>query len=204
VLHALSFRIDFDLVTIYLISHAHTVQDRLQQPSQWHLSERGVAQAAELALQSWWQTVDLVVVSSEAKTRQTVDPAVAIYGVPVWVDYRFDELRRVGWFENYTLQVAEVFSSPERSINGWEPANQALSRTLQAAQGLTSHWYGKTVVVVGHGLSLSLLRASLLGYFTVRLEDWQQLGFAAVAVVSGDGERLLSDFAIGQNDIERG
>ena len=49
-------------------------------------------------------------------------------------------------------------------------------------------------LLVGHGLTLSLYRAYLLGYPTVRFEDWQRLGFAAVALVDPVVDQLLQDF----------
>jgi broad specificity phosphatase PhoE len=181
---------------LYLIRHAHTLQDRNTDSNQWRLSERGVAQAQQLAQQPFWQAVTQLVLSSEPKTRLTVEPLLAQRPLPVLVDRRFDELRRGGWIsaEQYLAQVQQAFAHPYQAVSDWESADQALQRVRSGIEALVQRFPTATLALVGHGLTLSLYRADLLGQRTVHFADWQQLPFAAVALVDPVRGQLLQDF----------
>lgn len=183
---------------VYLITHVATTQQRALDADQWGLADEGRAQAAKLALAPFWQSIDQVVVSSEPKTRLSVADVVAQRGLPVWVDSRLDELRRGGWVENYGAHVAQVFARPDEPHGGWEPARRALARVLAAMQDIERRFRDQEVAVVGHGLTLSLLRAHYLGEARVCYEAWARLSFGAVAAVELPGGRWVQDFALEQ------
>lgn len=191
---------------LYLITHAHTRQQKETDAAGWELSPQGAAQAAGLARLPFWAGVDRVVVSSEAKTRLTVGPLLAAHRLPLTVDGRFDELRRGGWVEAYAAQVAAAFAQPEQPAGEWEPAAAALTRFLEGIHALRDAFPQETIALVGHGLTLSLFRAHLLGKERVDLADWQRLSFCAVAEVAWPGLALRSDFATppGVPSIPRG
>ncbi|MCB0162357.1 MAG: histidine phosphatase family protein, partial [Caldilineaceae bacterium] len=93
------------MTRLYLITHAHTAADPAADARLWRLSPTGVDQAARLAAAPWWDDVDAIVLSSEAKTRLTVAPLLAQRDLPVVIDARFDELKRGGWCDDYAGQV---------------------------------------------------------------------------------------------------
>ncbi len=179
---------------LYLIRHAQTKQERQQESNQWHLSEQGCQQAGALAQESFWSHVDLIVVSSEPKTRLTIEPVVAAWGIPVVEDARFDEVYRGGWINDYAAQVRRFFATPEQSAEPWESAADALDRFLGGLASLQEAYGNQTLALVGHGLILSLYRAYLLGQPAVHFADWQRLAFAAVALVNPTKRLLLKDF----------
>lgn len=181
---------------VYLITHAATTQQRTLDADQWGLSDEGRAQAAKLAAAPFWERVGQVVVSSEPKTRLTVADVVARRGLPVWVDSRLDELRRGGWVENYGAHVAQAFANPDEAHGEWEPARYALARVLAAMQAIQQRFKGQNVAVVGHGLTLSLLRAHYLGQAHVDYEAWSRLAFGAVAAVELPSGRWVQDFPL--------
>jgi len=158
------------------------------------LACRHMQQAGLLAKLTLWQTVDRIIVSSEPKTLLTVALVQAQHNLPVTVDTRFDELHRPGWVEDYATQTRYAFAEPTQSIGVWEPAATALARFQAGVADLCIQFAGATLALVGHGLTLSLYRAHLLGYPAVRFEDWQRLGFAAVALVDPVADQLLQDF----------
>ncbi len=80
---------------LVLITHAHTAAIPAADADAWGLSPTGAAQAAVLARAAFWAEVAQIVVSSEPKARLTVEPVVQERRLPVWVDCRFDELRRI-------------------------------------------------------------------------------------------------------------
>lgn len=183
------------MTTLYLITHAHTTQVRDVDATSWTLSETGRAQAERLSEEPFWSQVTRAALSSEPKTRLTLEPVLRRRPISVMVDARFDELRRTPkWTEDYVQRVAEVFATPKQSIGGWEPAADALTRFLSGIEALHRKFKGQTVALVGHGLTLSLYRAHLLGQDHVDIHAWRSLSFAAVARVDLEAKRLVADF----------
>jgi broad specificity phosphatase PhoE len=184
-------------VFAYLVAHAHTQPVPDRDARTWGLSDLGRMQAAVLAREPFWDAVDFVAVSSEPKTRLTLEPALAGREVELLVDERLDELRRPTWLDTpalYRARVAQAFAAPEQPAGDWEPAATALARFLAAIEALSARFAGRTGVVVGHGLTLSLYRADLRGQPAPTLADWQRLDFAAVAEVDVARGALLADF----------
>lgn len=184
---------------IYLITHAHTEQLPSVAADAWRLSARGIEQAALLAKASIWEEIDRVVVSSEPKTLLTVAEIVAQRYLPVWIDSRFDELRRSGWTENYAAQVAAAFAEPSRSIAGWEAVVAVRQRAVSGLADLEQRFGGETLALVGHGLCLSIIRAEILGNPRVDFAAWQRLAFASYASIVLNPPTLLEDFPISAN-----
>jgi broad specificity phosphatase PhoE len=186
-------------VIVYLMTHAHTRQVPHLASREWELSDTGLAQAAALADAPFWPDVGPVVVSSEPKTRLTVEPAVARYGLPVYVDTRFDELRRGGWIEDYAATVRAALANPEESIAGWESALAAQQRALAGLADLETRFGAQAVeiVICGHGISLSLVRAWFQGRSHVDADEWQRLPFGAWAAIDTTKRCVVQDFELG-------
>lgn len=180
---------------LYVITHAHTRADARRPASLWELSAVGRRQAEALAQAPFWQGVDRILLSQEAKTRLTVEPLLARRPLPVTVDSRFDELARgEAWVSDYADQVAQAFAEPNQSVAGWEPASQARDRFLAGVRHACERFAGQVLALVGHGLTLSLYRAHLLGRSRVQMDDWRNLAFASVAQVDPVKNVLLADF----------
>ncbi|MBX3009900.1 MAG: histidine phosphatase family protein [Caldilineaceae bacterium] len=188
---------------LFLITHAHTQIQQAHDARQWVLSDAGQQQAALLATLPFWRELDQIVLSSEAKTRLTVAAVLAQYKLPVMVDPRFDELKRPGWTEDYAAQVQRAFAEPTQPAGEWEAASVALARFRAGITALCQQFAGATIALVGHGLTLSLYRADLLGYSQVRFADWQQLSFAAVALVDPVAGLLQQDFQAVAGHVSR-
>ena len=189
---------------LYLITHAHTQVDTTQAAVHWSLSPLGQAQAETLATMPWWAQVDRIVLSSEAKTRLTVAPLLASRALPVAVDARFDELQRPGWTQDYVAQVHQAFAEPNQRAGAWETAADALARFRAGIADLCQLYGAETLALVGHGLTLSLYRAHLLGRPQVDLAEWRTLSFAAVALADPNQRQLLQDFQPVAGQLARG
>ena len=183
---------------IFLITHAHTQQQPMFDARLWQLSSRGADQAEALAAAPFWAEVAAIVCSSEPKTRLTVAPLLRERLLPVYSDARFDEVHRSGWTDDYAGCVRAFFAAPEQCPPGWESAVAAQERFLAGIDDLIEPHSAQTVALVGHGLTLSLYRAWLLGQAQVRFADWQGLGFGAVALADPKARRLLADFTGGE------
>jgi broad specificity phosphatase PhoE len=189
---------------LYLITHAHTQLAPEVDSRSWQLSSQGSRQAELLAQQPFWREVQRIVLSSEPKTRLTVEPLLVRRAMPVVEDARFDELHRPGWVEEYNARVRHAFAYPEESAGEWEPAASALARFLAGIGALCTAFPTETLALVGHGLTLSLYRAHLLGRTHVDYEEWRQLSFAAVALVDPLAQRLIEDFTAVAGQMARG
>lgn len=192
---------------LFLITHAHTQQKRGADSTRWDLSPAGYEQAAALTRLPFWDGVERIVVSSEPKTRLTVAPVLAERRLPMTVDPRYDELHRGSeWIGDYGVRVAEVFANPDRSVGGWESANDALARFLEGIHALADAFPNETIALVGHGLTFSLFRAHLLEQAQVNFTDWQRFSFCALAAVEWPGLKLAQDFQPipGASQIDRG
>lgn len=179
---------------LYLVTHAQTEAMPTVDARTWSLSAAGNRQAALLAQQPFWATVDSVFLSSEPKTRLTIEPALSRHPLPVTVDARLDELHRPGWVADYRARVEQAFAAPDQPAGDWEPASVALARVLAAIAALCPGHADTTSVLVGHGLTLSLYRAHLLGQSHVAIDDWRRLPFAAVALADPVAGSWLQDF----------
>ncbi|HXF59969.1 MAG TPA: histidine phosphatase family protein [Caldilineaceae bacterium] len=188
---------------LYLITHLATEPQPGRSSDMWQLSAEGREQAAALRAAPFWARVEQIAVSAEPKTLLSIAPVVEARGLPVWVDCRFDELRRGGWVADYAAQVAEALARPTEPVGGWEPAAHALRRVLGGLDDLQQRFAPKTVALVGHGLTLSLLRAHWLGYERVRLEEWARLRFGAVALVELPAGRIVEDFPLAGAPVRR-
>jgi broad specificity phosphatase PhoE len=181
---------------LVLITHAHTEQAPGVAADEWTLSARGLEQASALANAPFWEEVERLVVSSEPKSWLTVEGVAGERRLPVWVDCRFDEIRRGSWVENYPSQVATSFAEPDVSISGWESCESVRVRALAGIADLRKRFPNETVALVGHGICLSIMRTAFLGHSHVDFSTWQRLSFASFAVFGGDSFALISDFAL--------
>lgn len=186
---------------VYLITHSHTEQIPGEAIDAWRLSARGVDQSVKLATNPFWDEIERVVVSSEPKTWLTVEQVAIARQLPVWIDCRFDELRRSGWTENYGARVAAAFTDPQSASIGWEALATLRNRVVSGFEALQQQFPGETLAVVGHGICLSTLRAELLGDERVNFDAWQRLQFGSYACVEAGrrGTQIVSDFALSQN-----
>ena len=179
---------------LYLITHAHTVQNSAADARTWRLSSHGIEQSQALARLPMWDSVQRIVLSTEPKTLLTVEPVFARGNLPRVADVRFDELRRGGWVGDYGAQVRAAFAQPGESVGGWEPAADALARFVEGVAELCRAYRGEKLALVSHGLVLSLYRTHLLGKDRVEYDDWGALSFGAVALVNLINGELIFDF----------
>lgn len=168
---------------VYLIRHAETERTG-DDAFYWPLSARGEEQVGLLARQAFWDEISAVVSSDEPKSLATVARTARERGLPVHLDARLRELRRTPeHLEDYEARVLEVLQKPALGIGGWEPAADAQRRVSACFDELVAR-YGETpFAVVSHGMSLSLLIASLQETPARAFDIWQTLGFASVVLV---------------------
>ena len=127
--------------------------------------------------------------SDELKARQTADVLGLRLGLPVEVDSGFAEVDRPGVWDRDYREVAEGYLSGADEP-GWEPREAVVAR-FGATIARATRVAAGDVVVVNHGLAMSLWVASVAGIDLVTW--WRELTFPdawRVEVEAGSVERL--------------
>ncbi|MFQ5831232.1 MAG: histidine phosphatase family protein [Candidatus Thorarchaeota archaeon] len=167
---------------IHFLRHAETRIDPDTSPSRWHVTREGVKTARMLASSGMFDKVDLVVTSAESKAIETARPFAVKLGLEIIIEPRFNELERVGGHiesqNEYLRRVQLAFRNQDSSAHGWETAASAIRRFEQGIRSIESEIESDTVLVVSHGLVLSLYFATLLDVDDV-YERWLRLEVCA-------------------------
>jgi broad specificity phosphatase PhoE len=149
---------------VILVRNAMPVVQPGVHPVRWRLDDLGRSAVASLAQSLPPELAGTVWSSHEARAQETAE---------VLIDVREDhpelrlepDLREVGrptsWSSTYAEDLAGYFRHGER--DGWEPATAVLSRVGTAIDRATREAAGLPVVVVTHGLALSLYVGATCG-----------------------------------------
>lgn len=135
---------------------------------EWPLTEAGRRDAEALARQLDFASGTPVVSSDELKAKQTAEA----FSSEIVVDPRLREVGRP-WVEGDYEATARRWLEGEH-VDGWESQSDALGRMTEAANEADTR-FGSGVLLVSHGLAISVLVADLTG--VDRVEFWSQLRF---------------------------
>jgi broad specificity phosphatase PhoE len=172
---------------VLYVRHAMPERREGESPAAWGLGPIGRATAAELAVRLERRPpVVVVVASAEAKACETARPIADRFGVGVDVDDRLVEVTRpwVGGGAEYRV-IAHRYVDGEE-LSGWEPHAVVAERMTAAVEDARARAARTDAarageparcVVVGHGLSLTILMASLLPPGFDAGGFWRRLAF---------------------------
>jgi broad specificity phosphatase PhoE len=174
---------------LVLVRHAAVELVEGVPPSEWRLTDEGHADARRLAALPVFGDVALVATSPEGKARGTARPIAA----PIRVEEDLREVERRRTFvvarSAYVDLVDRYFAGGR--VEGWEPVADARARIVGCIERLLADTAGD-LVVVSHGLVLSLYLADLRGQPRVDLAEWEAIPLPAVAVVGVAARRILA------------
>ena len=180
---------------IVFLRHAETLVSPDSPASEWHLTPSGQSKSHELAASGILGEIDAIVSSDEMKAIETAEPFARMFGLEIERNPNFRELNRnASPFPNraeYLSCVQEVLRTPSARPNGWECAADTLVRTKSGVQQIMSQHGSKRVLVVSHGLVLTLYFADLQAAMHEAFERWNRLPFCGWGVVSNN--RVLRD-----------
>ncbi len=182
---------------IVFLRHAETLVDLNSPASKWHLAPSGRSESYELAASGILGEIDAIVSSDEMKAIETVEPFARMFELEIDRNHDFRELDRDAGpsltREEYLSCVQEVLRNPSARPSGWECAADALARTQRGVQQIMSQYGSKRVLVVSHGLVLTLYFTDLQGTMHEAFDRWNRLPFCGWGVVSNN--RILRDIA---------
>lgn len=155
--------------------HAMAIVDPTSPPSGWELGPDGRAAAAELARHADVGEVAAVACSPEPKAQATAAALAERVGLDVRTDDRLVEARRPWVGDGYRTQAHRYLHGEEPT--GWERRVEVAARVGAAIDDLRGLAGPGEVIVVGHGLSLTLHLEALFGPPFDAYGFWCRLAF---------------------------
>jgi len=182
---------------IYFLRHGHSVIQEDRPASSWPLSEEGKDQA-ESAKTAMGVVFDVVISSNERKAIQTAEVFLAGTPLNLSTDSLFNELDRDrGPFlskEEYSQSVEKAMANPMVGIHHWEPTQSALARFTKGVEWIEETHTSKHILLVSHGIVLSLYFATLLGIGSSVFSRWRKLRPCSWGIV--ENQLVVRDIVI--------
>jgi broad specificity phosphatase PhoE len=172
--------------TIHFLRHALPIVQKDIPQSKWLLSEEGITQARARRIHIGVE-FDAVFSSTEQKAIQTTEVIVSDSLLEIQEDRAFNELDRdLGPFlpqVEYKLAIEKAMKEPSKSVHGWETAQSARYRFIKGVQRIDEEYSSKQILVVSHGIVLSLYFANLLNLNDFVYNRWLKLRFCSMGIV---------------------
>lgn len=175
--------------TLIFLRHGKPKVDSETPVSKWSLSDAGAQQAEETANGPEFQDVDVVIVSGEEKALQTVLPLAKKFGKESEIirESQISELDRDkgGFLDPLTYEgaVHKTLTVRDVSVHDWETGSHALNRFSKAIEEIDQRFEGKKILIVGHGMTMNLYFAKVLGELDKIAERFAQNTFCDWGVI---------------------
>jgi broad specificity phosphatase PhoE len=161
---------------ITYVRHAMAVLDETVHPTEWALDDAGRDAAAALAARlEGAEEIGALVTSTEAKAIGTAAAIGYQWDLTVVEDGRLREARRP-WIGPGYRAMAHAYLRGQ-AHDGWEPHAEVAARMAAAVDDAVAAAAGRPVVVVSHGLALSIHLRDRLGPEFDAESFWSRLGF---------------------------
>ncbi|KKQ91370.1 MAG: Phosphoglycerate mutase [Candidatus Woesebacteria bacterium GW2011_GWB1_39_10] len=165
---------------LYFITHPSVHIVKVLPIDQWGLSSKGINEVKRLLKLSFWNEISIIYSSPEKKAIQTAELISREYGIKIFTRDNLSEVDRssTGFMEygKYLDVVRNFYKHPKESIQGWESAAVASKRIFKDIAQIMSKHKNKSIVVIGHGATGTLLACSLLNKEPDFAEDTQGTG----------------------------
>lgn len=171
---------------ITYVRHAMAVQLEGVHPTAWHLDATGRDDAERLARRLEVPArIGALVTSDEPKALETAEAIASVWGAELTSDVRLREAVRP-WIGPGYRAVAHRYLRGEEP-GGWEPHGEVEVRVAEAVDEACAGAGEDPVVVVTHGLCLSLHLGDRLGEGFDRESFWSALAFPDAWILDHSG-----------------
>jgi broad specificity phosphatase PhoE len=181
--------------SLYFLRHAETTIDPSLPAYEWSVTQKGLQRAGELAKSEVFGKIEGIVHSSEKKAQQTADIFAEELAVDIHEIPELSELQRHNreflTNQEYRLMVRKTLADWDHNVPGWESGSEALYRFVEGVKRINIMFYSRNILVVTHGLVLTLYFCQLRNFQSIAYERWTQMPFLAWGLVR-DG-RVLTD-----------
>lgn len=179
--------------SLYFLRHAESAVNPSLPSKDWPVTPAGLRQARELAGSDVFDKIEGIVHSSELKARETAQVFAEKLNVDLYELTEFDELHRQPDAlsnQDYRAHVRATLMHWDKGIPGWESGGEALRRFAEGVKRLNVMFYSRNILVVSHGIILTLYFCELRGFRSIAFERWAQMPFLAWGLVR-DGTVLI-------------
>ena len=180
--------------SLYFLRHAETKVVLSRPAREWSITKEGASLAKELAASEKFSEINGIIHSSEKKAKQTAEAFAEGLDVQMYQLSGLDELARNHegklTTEEYRDRVRRTVSDLEKTVPGWESGASALKRFEDAVRKVDIMFHQKNVLIVSHGIVLTLYFCKLKNFQSIAYERWSQLKFLAWGMVR-DGHPLV-------------
>ncbi len=178
------------------LRHALTKIDPSIPADQWELSEEGIKSIQEIVESGVFDAVDIIIASAEKKALQSASFIANRLNKKIITKASFNELNRGFSYQasksEYEEKVGKALTNKGESIDNWESAKSTLDRFLEGVKIVNQEYSNKKILVVCHGINLSLYFAHLLQIPDNQLfPRWKNLEFCAWGLVKN--KRVVRD-----------
>lgn len=182
---------------LYLIRHPLTHVDPTRPSAEWELSEQGRQQVGALLAAPFWRSVTALYSSEQMKALGPAKMIAEHYRIPVTGLSGVAEVHRDKQVYRTTsahhLVLEAFFRAPDKVIEGWERARDALDRFVYSVKEIHAAHPNESIALLSHGTILTLYTA-YLDRQPPTLARWAKIGFTTVATVDPAASKLLSQF----------
>jgi broad specificity phosphatase PhoE len=180
--------------SLYFLRHAESKVDLAVPARDWSITPNGAKLTRDLANSQKLSVIDGIIHSSETKARQTAEIFAEGLEVQMYQLSGLDELVREhgGTLTNeeYRNRVRQTLTDWDGSIPGWESGASALERFEDSVKKIDIMFHRKNVLIVSHGIVLTIYFCKLKGLESIAFERWSQLEFLSWGLVR-DGRVLV-------------
>ncbi len=189
------------MTKLIFITHPAVEIDPQIPINQWHISQDGQKQIENLLKYPFWEDVDAIYSSQEGKALRTAQQIAAHFAdlkspIPSGV-YELHEIDRsstgVLSKEVYDKAIEQFYREPDKSYKGWETADAAKERITKVVTQIMAGNVGKTIAIVGHGATGTLLACQIKKIDPSFAEDPRTNG--CIMVYDWDKKTILSPWA---------
>ncbi len=168
------------------LRHALTKFDPKKPAHKWILGDEGIEQISKICDDEILQNVDLIISSTEKKAIQTAFYIAKKTEKEIVTNPALNELDRgekvIETTKEYRHYVKAIFS--QIHVGGWESTEAALRRIKNEIIKINKENTEKTILIVSHGIILSLYFGYLLTIENTKLfERWEQFKFYSWGIV---------------------
>ncbi|MHA2425530.1 MAG: histidine phosphatase family protein [Candidatus Thorarchaeota archaeon] len=171
---------------IVILRHAETKLDLTTPAENWLLTDEGMKKSQDLADTGVFDNVDRIFTSNEYKTLSTALPIAERLDLEITQIPSLSELYRGSSpllsNEEYILRIDDILAFPPKQVEGWEHPEDALQRFTVTIEDISNE--GTNILVVSHGLVISLYFTQCLGQRDIAFERWKKLSFLSWGIVS--------------------
>lgn len=184
---------------VYFITHPEVIVDAEVPVPDWSLSERGLERMQQLKKHDWISDISTIYCSTEKKAIDGAEVVAEFCALPILkvADLGENDRSATGYMpsKEFELIADKFFAEPDSSVRGWETANAAQTRIVNAVNKLIGQDASdRSIAIVSHGAVGALLLCKLAGYPIDRKYDQPGAGGGNYYAFELETNKLLHEW----------